>query len=299
MSEHFKIVIHGGAGVIPPNKKDIEQYIFALKQILTTVYIHTVENLNELSTMDIVEFAVQCLENESLFNAGVGSVYTNSETHELEASIMDGQSLKCGSVSMVTTIEHPISLARIIMEKTPHNYIVGTSAEELGVKFGLKQVPSTYFSTKNRLDQLIEAKKSDQVCNDHDLEKSSGTVGCVCYFKNNVSAGTSTGGMTNKISGRIGDSPIIGAGTYANNKTCAVSATGKGEEFMRHLAAYDISCRMEYLQLSLDEAVKQTVWNRLPLESGGVIAIDMNFAFHHNKNEDLLHKYYMAAKYKS
>ncbi len=270
----FTFVIHGGAGVISRNV-DKKQYITALQEIIRKTYHFAMQD--DSTALDIVEFAVKELEDEGLFNAGYGAVFTDSETHELEASIMNGQNLTCGATSLIKTIKNPISLARLVMEKTCHVYVVGEQAEKLAVESGLCQVTNAYYDTTKRRAQLAEAKLESIVCNDHDLDKgegATGTVGCVCAKNGHVAAATSTGGMTNKMRGRVGDTPIIGAGTYANDETCAVSATGKGEEFLRHVAAYDVSARMELAGASLADAVRGTVHSKLPKESGGVIAVD-------------------------
>jgi L-asparaginase / beta-aspartyl-peptidase len=231
--------------------------------------------------VDVAEFAVRLLEDEELFNAGKGSVFTADETHELEASVMNGSNLECGAVSLLRSTRNPISAARKVMENTEHIYLVGVGAESLAEKSGLTQVEQSYFSTERRRQHLQVARLQDKALVDHDpsstvseIPSKTGTVGCVCFYKSHVAAATSTGGMTNKLPGRVGDTPIIGAGTYANDKTCAISATGRGEEFIRHVVAYDISARMEYGGCSLQEACRGTVHDKLPSGSGGVIAVD-------------------------
>lgn len=183
---------------------------------------------------------------------------------------------------MIMRSKNPIALARRVMDRTEHIYLVGESAEALADVTEI--VPPAYFHTDKRLEQLRRAQIDRKVAVDHDLEVEKeeggkeegekGTVGCVCWYAGHVAAATSTGGLTNKLSGRVGDTPIIGAGTYANDLTCAVSTTGKGEEFMRHVAAYDVSARMEVGGWSLQEAVRQTVFSKLPADTGGLIAID-------------------------
>lgn len=285
MNGNYVCLIHGGAGVIS-KAIDSQSYYDGLKTVVTSIY-HFIEDSHtsekNLSAVDIVEFGVKLLEDNQLFNAGYGSVYTSNETHELEASIMDGSNLNSGAVSLVKTTKNPISLARVVMEETKHAYMAGESAEQLASLRGLETVEESYYNTKVRLDQLHKAMNAQVVINDCDDEDtrlgdeagSKGTVGCVCMYNGHVAAATSTGGMTNKLPGRIGDSPIIGAGTYANDETVAVSATGKGEVFMRHVVAYDISSRMLYGGQDVYEAVKATV-NSLPPQSGGVIAVDRN-----------------------
>lgn len=266
----FSFAIHGGAGTILSMVNGDElclQYEAALKEIISKVYAYAKEEASR-SAVDICEYAVNLLENQMLFNAGIGSVYTTDGKHELEASIMDGSNMKCGAASLLTRVKNPITLARVMIHHPAHIWITGDSAQKFAVDNKLEMVESnSYFSTAYRLAQLHKAKELSQVCNDHDTniptakhpapepewmppqpvpflshdvpaEGLSGlviedfhteTVGCVCMRGRHVCAATSTGGMTNKVSGRIGDTPVIGAGTYACDKTCAVSATGRGE----------------------------------------------------------------------
>lgn len=280
----FQFVIHGGAGVIE-KRLNSTSYVLALKEIIREC--NKFAKYNKNTALDIVEYAVILLENEPIFNAGKGAVFTQLESHELEASIMDGATLKCGAVSMVTNFKNPISLARIVMEKTNHSYMVSNeSIEKIAV--GLERVENSYYSTDLRLSQLHQAKSSSKVILDHNilLEAVSpahsdsdhpgglGTVGCVCMKNGTIAAATSTGGMTNKLSGRIGDSPVIGAGTYADNQSAAISATGKGEEFLRHVASYDVCSRIKYGNQNLKNALYETVQNVLPHNSGGMIAVN-------------------------
>eukprot|EP01038_Epipyxis_sp_PR26KG_P007576 gene7576-10324_t len=277
-----KVVIHGGAGVIQKTLESSE-YRFSLKNIITKIHQHlSINEINPLFTaVDVVEFAVNELENDPLFNAGRGAVLTSESTHEMECSIMDGrEGLKCGAASLIKTVKNPISVARLVMEQTKHNYLVGSSVEALAVEYGLEIVPNSYFTVASRQEQLQIAKRESVVSLDHHLKLfgdypgSLGTVGCVCYLNGNLAAATSTGGMTNKMTGRVGDSPIIGAGTYACNLTCAISATGKGEDFMRYCAAYDVHARMDYGGKTLIEAMKETLFEKLPIGSGGLIGVD-------------------------
>lgn len=279
-SPEFVFLIHGGAGVIDKGF-DGSKHTNALKSILIKTYEFA--QLEDSTAVDIAEHAVRLLEDEELFNAGRGSVYTSTETHEMEASIMDGSNLENGAVSMITSIKNPISLARLVMDKSIHSFLIGSTAEALGTTHSLPIADQTYFDSPHRLKQLHLAKESSIICNDHDLEKAvqdQGTVGCVVMKRGHLASATSTGGMTNKAPGRIGDTPIVGAGTYANNRTCAVSCTGNGEDFMRHVAAYDVSAFMEYgvggngVEGGLEKAAKHTVWEKLPLDSGGLIAVD-------------------------
>jgi beta-aspartyl-peptidase (threonine type) len=219
------------------------------------------------------------MENSPLFNAGKGAVFANNGKNELDASIMEGKTLNAGAVAGVTNLKNPISAARKVMENSDHVLLAREGAEEFAASQGLEVVDSSYFFTEKRYNSLQKAKlgaKSaylDPYINDYKF----GTVGCVALDKDgNLAAGTSTGGMTNKKWSRIGDSPIIGAGTYANNKTCAVSGTGHGEYFIRANVAYDISALMEYKEMSLQEAAKEVIQNKLKNMGGdgGIIAID-------------------------
>lgn len=282
----FRFVIHGGAGVMS-KEMDGTPYYAALKRIVRDTY--NFASTDNTSAVDIVEFAVKLLEDEPLFNAGCGAVYTSEGVHELEASIMNGINLECGAASLITCVKNPISVARLVMEKTIHNYVIGPSVEKLAAHHGLEQVTQEYYHTEKRKEQLLEAQKLAIVCGDHldngqDIGSSKGTVGCVCMKNGHVAAATSTGGMTNKRPGRVGDTPIIGAGTYADDRTCAVSGTGHGEVFMKHVAAHDVSSSMKKLKMGLLDAVKSTVYDTLPADSGGIIAVDPagNFAMEFN-----------------
>lgn len=229
--------------------------------------------------MDAVEKAVVELENSHLFNAGKGSVFTANGSHEMDASIMEGKELQAGAVSLVTGIKNPVQLARCIMEQSGHVFMAGNGAMEYAKFLGFKLEDPEYFFDELRYNQWQEIKDSETFQLDHSLKKDSkfGTVGAVaCDSKGTLAAATSTGGMTNKRFGRVGDSPMVGAGTYANNNTCAVSCTGSGEYFIRGVVAYDVSCLMEYKGLSLAEAAHEVINNRvLKLGGdGGLIAVD-------------------------
>ncbi len=261
----FGIVVHGGAGVIKNLPLDKEkEYISKLSEALEKGFDILLKNGTAL---DAVTAAINILEDSPLFNAGKGAVLTENGTVELDASIMDGNTLKAGAVAGVNNIKNPIKLARLIMDKSPHVMMIGKGAEDFGKLFNIEMVDSTYFITKERWEQYLKIKEN--------LEKH-GTVGAVALDKNgNLAAGTSTGGMMMKKFGRVGDSPIIGAGTYANNNTCAVSGTGHGEFFIRLGIAKDISSLMEYKYLSLEEAANQAILKLTNLGgTGGVIAID-------------------------
>lgn len=288
----FAIAIHGGAGVI---SKDIDPAIRAqYEQGLETALRLGQSMLDEgKSALDVVEAVVRVLENDSLFNAGLGAVYTNTAEHELDASIMDGSTLACGAVTGVKTIKNPISLARMVMEQTPHVFFSGDGAEKFADQMDVERVPNSYFDTVTRYNQLQRALEREAVSSseggmavnnvsihpsiqqDAFDEYKMGTVGAVALDRNgNLAAATSTGGMTNKRHGRIGDAPVIGAGNYANNLTAAISATGSGEEFIRNVVARDIAAYMEYKGSSLQDAAEFVVFQKLKPGDGGIISVD-------------------------
>lgn len=279
MSQKFSIVIHGGAGTLikglmTPERE--QQYKAALNNALEKGYAILEKGGN---AVEAVEIAVKDLEDSPLFNAGKGSVFTNEGTHEMDAAIMDGKTLNAGAVSLITGIKNPVSLARDIMDKSGHVFLAGEGAMRFADSLGYNLESPDYFYDEFRYQQWQEIKDSDDFQLDHSAKKDSkfGTVGAVaCDKEGNIAAATSTGGMTNKRWGRVGDSPIIGAGNYANNKTCAVSCTGSGEFFIRGVVAYDVSCLMEYTGLSLEEATSEVI-NKRVLEiggDGGLIAVD-------------------------
>lgn len=272
----FALVVHGGAGVITKGKYSIEkenEYKSKLEEALKIGYY--ILNADG-SSVDAVESVIRVLEDSPLFNSGKGAVLTELGDVELDASIMDGRNINAGGVAGIKHIKNPITLARFVMEHSPHVLMFGSGAESFADEFGLQKVENNYFKTEERLNQFNKNK----VKNITDIKDSKfGTVGCVALDKNgNLAAGTSTGGMSGKKYGRVGDSPIIGAGTYANNNTCAISATGHGEYFIRNVVAYDISALMEYKDLSLKEASDQVIKYKLPKQnaSGGIIGIDKN-----------------------
>jgi beta-aspartyl-peptidase (threonine type) len=284
----YAIALHGGAGVISPDIPEAQkqQYISSLHRALDV----GVKILKDgKSSLDAVEAVVRCLEDDPLFNAGRGAVFNRAGFHELEASIMQGNSMRCGAAGGLTTVKNPISLARLVMEKSEHVYIAGEGAEEFATEVGVERVPNEYFSTHKRASQLQDAKKDHVVALDfyntkqhegviqaQDMPNPSphGTVGCVAIDMNGqLAAATSTGGLTNKRKGRVGDSPVIGAGTYATSQV-AVSATGKGEEFLRHNVSRTIAAAMEYRGDSLQKAVNHVLKEKLKPGDGGVIAVD-------------------------
>ena len=234
------------------------------------------------SALDVVTEAVRLLEECPLFNAGIGSVFTRDETHELDACVMDGYSLRAGAVAGVSRLRNPVLAARLVMERSPHVLLVGEGAENFAFAEGMEPVSPELFSTQERYEQLLAARAEGQTVLDHggaplDETKKMGTVGAVALDKQgNLAAATSTGGMTNKLPGRVGDSPLPGAGCYANNASVAVSCTGTGEVFIRTLAAYDIAALMDYGGLSLHEACEAVIMEKLPAlgGSGGLIAVD-------------------------
>jgi len=264
----YTIVIHGGAGAIDPNIEESSKqaYINSLSKALQ-IGKDILEK--EGSSLDAVEQVIRFLENDSLFNAGRGAVFTSAGTNELDASIMDGRDLSSGAVAGVTIIKNPISLARLVKEKTPHVLFAGEGANELGKKFGVEIVDPSYFFTQARYDELKRKYR-----------KYKGTVGCVAIDQyGNITAGTSTGGLTGKLPGRVGDSPIINAGTYANNNTCGVSATGIGELFIKNAASYKVSVLMEYKNYSLTQAAEEVIFEILPKDSGGIICVDKDYGY--------------------
>ena len=263
---NYAIVIHGGAGtVIRENTPKIlqEKYENKLREALEVGY-SILENGG--NSVDAVEKTIKILEDSELFNAGKGSVLTNEETVEMDASIMTGHDQNAGAVATLKTIKNPISAARAVMEKSNHVFLSGKGAENFAKEIGLETGNNNYFITQSQLNQIRKIK-----------ENKYGTVGCVALDKSgNITAGTSTGGMMNKKWNRIGDVPVIGAGTYANNKTCGISATGWGEFFIRNVVAYDISAMMEYQNKSIEEAAKISIFDKVGEmgATGGVIGID-------------------------
>jgi beta-aspartyl-peptidase (threonine type) len=272
----FGIAIHGGAGTMPRAEMtgDAEhRYRSGLQEALEAGY----EVLrNGGASLDAVTRAVVLLEDNALFNAGRGSVFTLDGRNELDASIMDGRTLQAGAVCGVTRVQNPVLLARSVMENSEHVMLAGKGAEEFAETRGFSFVPQSYFHTPERWQQLQRIRGGERGLSGHTISHV-GTVGAVALDGHgHLAAATSTGGMTGKRFGRIGDSPIIGAGTYADDRSCAVSATGHGEIFLRCAVAHDISARMRYGGRSLGEAVREVVFGQLPaLEGeGGVIAID-------------------------
>lgn len=286
---NYVMVIHGGAGTILKKNMTPEKEK-AYKEKLTEA-LQTGYDLLKAgkSSLDAVEAAVRVMEDSPLFNAGKGAVFTNEGRNELDAAIMDGKTMAAGSIAGVTTIRNPISAARAVMEKSEHVMMVGEGAEKFARQAGLEIVSPKYFWTEDRWKGLLRARKDDstRAVLDHGSKKSSrlgienrdnkfGTVGAVALDNNgNLAAATSTGGMTNKKYGRVGDAPIIGAGTYAN-KTVGISCTGWGEYFIRNVVAYDVAALMEYKGLSLSEAAGEVIMKKVPElgGDGGLVALD-------------------------
>ncbi len=283
--QKISIAIHGGAGTIlmEDMTPEVEQaYREGLQQALDAGYA-VLENGGTAVTA--VKAAVMYLEDNDLFNAGKGAVFTKKGVHELDAAIMDGSNLAAGAVAGVRNIRNPIELAEEVMRHSGHVFLSGKGANDFAIRQGIKLEPDEYFFSEYRYQQWREIRDSDLYQLDHKSDKlvglmkdkKFGTVGAVaCDSEGNIAAATSTGGMTNKRYGRIGDSPMIGAGTYANNKTCAISCTGHGEIFIRAVAAYDVSCLMEYKRMSLEDACNEIVMKKLVQMhgDGGLIGID-------------------------
>lgn len=273
----YSIAIHGGAGAIPENVPETEKksYLEALNDILK----YGNDFLSSGSTaLDTAELVVKKFEECPLFNAGIGAVFNSEGKNELDAAVMDGRDRSCGAVTCITRIKYPVSLARLVMEKSGHILLCGKGAEQFAKENGVKFVRNSHFFTQKRYDQWIEVSKLGTTALDHSsgmTGSAKGTVGCVARdVYGNLAAATSTGGMTNKKYGRIGDTPIIGSGTFADNSTCAISCTGTGEEFMRTVAGYEIHALMKYKRMSLKDALDEFVFKILKPDTGGLVAVD-------------------------
>ncbi|MDF1837975.1 MAG: isoaspartyl peptidase/L-asparaginase [Planctomycetota bacterium] len=283
--QEWAIAIHAGAGVIGKDspREQIEGARAGLREALELGQ----QMLDRgASGLDTVEAVITVLENNPRFNAGKGAVFTAEGRHELDASIMDGATLGCGGVTGVTTVKNPIRLARCVMEQTRHVLFAAEGAEAFAdTQPQIERVSSDYFSTEKRAKSLEHWRKRQSAletraqrharASQEEAARWKSTVGCVVLDRNgNLVAGTSTGGMTGKRFGRIGDSPLIGAGTYANNDTCAVSCTGTGEEYIRHNVARDIADRMRYGNRTVHEAAGEVIYDVLQPDDGGVIVVD-------------------------
>lgn len=271
------LAIQGGAGTITRTSMSTEREA-GYREGLRVALLGGWQVLSDGgAALDAVERAVCLLEDNPLFNAGRGAVFTHDEQHEMDAAIMSGKDLRAGAVAAVEGVKNPIRLARRVMEETEHVLLSGSGAEEFARVAGLEFAPPEYFFDQFRHEQFLEARLSNEVRLDHSPVKKIGTVGAVARdAAGHLAAATSTGGMTNKRFGRIGDTAIIGAGTYADDQTCAVSCTGHGEYFIRAVVAYDVACLMKYKNLSLAAACQQVVGVRLREmgAEGGLIAVD-------------------------
>jgi beta-aspartyl-peptidase (threonine type) len=298
----FTIAIHGGAGTILQSiltPKLEANYKLGLQNALDAGYQVLKQNGTSL---DAVCEAIKSLEDNELFNAGKGAVFTNKGIHEMDASIMKGDTLEAGAVAGIQNIKNPISVARDVMQYSGHVLLSGEGAKEFALSRGYENMPNKYFYNQFRYDQWQEIKETDDFQLDHAKvehkgfaheEKKFGTVGAVALdMQGNLAAGTSTGGMTNKRFGRVGDTPIPGSGTYANNKTCAVSCTGHGEFFLRAVVAYDVSCLMEYKGFTLQQACDLVVKDKLVKlgGEGGLIAVDAQGNFELSYNSEGMYR---------
>jgi L-asparaginase / beta-aspartyl-peptidase len=311
----FGMVIHGGAGTISRQAMTPEleqQYHASLERALQAGHRILADGGTSL---DAVEAAVRILEDEPLFNAGRGAVFTSEGRNELDAAIMDGRTLQAWAIAGVTRVKNPISLARLVMEQSPHVMMIREGAEVFGRDHNVEMVAESYFFTENRWNALVRALQADgrpvpqrpagaggsdiddAAALDTDPEHKFGTVGAVALDRHgNLAAATSTGGMTAKRFGRVGDVPIIGGGTYANQR-CAVSATGHGEYFIRNVVAHDICARMEYMNVSLERAASDVVMNRLVQQGGegGIIAMDSRGNYTMPFNSSGMYRGYVGA----
>jgi L-asparaginase / beta-aspartyl-peptidase len=273
----FAIALHGGAGskplkLTPEERKEVEASLAKALEVGRKILA------DGGTALDAVEATVRVLEDDPQFNAGRGAIFNTAGTHEMDASIMDGGTKKCGGVTCLKTVKNPISLARLVMTETPHILLAGDGAEkfadEMKDRPQIERVPNSYFSTEKRRKQwqeaVEEAKQKQEA-----TKPGMGTVGCVALDKHgNLAAATSTGGYNNKMYGRVGDTPIIGAGNYADNATCAISGTGLGENFMRNVGAFHVAALMAYKGMSLDAAVHHVLDDIFPENAGGFIAVD-------------------------
>lgn len=270
----YALAVHGGAG-IEPDRMTAEQRAAWEKSLAAALERGRTILADGGTALDAVEQVVRLLEDDPLFNAGRGAVFNSAGAHELDASIMDGRTKACGAVAAVRTVKNPVSLARLVMTETRHVLLIGDGAEQFADEMEhthkIERVENSWFSTpKRRADwqRAVEREKQRK-----DQEPAKGTAGCVALDRHgDLAAATSTGGLTNKRFGRVGDSPIIGAGTYAENATCAVSCTGTGEEFIRAAIAFRVSALMSFKDLLLEEAVREAV-AVLPHDAGGLIAV--------------------------
>lgn len=293
---NFAIVIHGGAGS-SPGQFSAEKNA-ARRESLKAALAKGVEVLKKGgSSLDAVESVIRTMENDPIFNAGKGAVFNAQGKFELDASIMNGFDRSCGAVAGVTTVKNPISLARMVMTNTKHVMLSAKGADKFAIEMNVERVDNSYFQTEaskarwerqqKRKGSKISLPNAKLISSDNPVQAKAlkansqpsylGTVGCVALdSKGNIAAGTSTGGLSNKKFGRVGDSPVIGAGTYADNQSCGVSCTGIGEEFIRNAVAYDVSARMRYKKIGVQQATKEVIHQVLKKDQGGLIALDRN-----------------------
>ena len=279
-SPKYAIVIHGGAGTIQRENMSTEKDSSYRAMLNTALDVGEKILAAGGSSLDAIEATIRIMEDSPLFNAGRGAVFTHEGKNAHDASIMEGSDQMAGAITGTSNVKHPISLARAVMEKSNHVMMAGKGAETFAAEVGLEQVDPKYFYTERRwnsLQRILKKEEAELEFTADDVDKKQGTVGCVALDKNgNIAAGTSTGGMTNKRYDRIGDSPVIGAGTFADNLTCGVSATGHGEFFIRFTVARDIAAMMEYGGYTLEEAGEKIINEKLVEKggTGGVVALD-------------------------
>lgn len=299
----WAIVLHGGAGSVPENMTDSQKSLYE-KHLQEALILGVDLLMAGTPALDVVQKVVNYMEDCPLFNAGKGAVMNIDGVHELDAAIMDGSNLKAGAVAGVKDIKNPVNAARLVMDSTSHVLLIGEGASEFAAQMGLEIVDNSYFTTEARLEQYKEIKKANENDNHRGSDSKNtgtivgreplGTVGCVALdMEGNLAAATSTGGMSGKKWGRVGDVPIIGAGTYANNSTVAVSGTGHGELWIRRVVAYDISALMEYRSLSLKDAAEEVISKKIdPMggSGGGIIAVDKNGEIAMTFNTGLMHR---------
>ncbi|HYK47702.1 MAG TPA: isoaspartyl peptidase/L-asparaginase [Parafilimonas sp.] len=309
-AKKYVLVIHGGAGTILKSKMTPEKEQLYKQGLQRALNAGSEVLKNGGNALDAVEATIRILEDDSLFNAGKGAVFTNEGRNELDASIMDGKTLKAGAVAGITNIKNPITAARAVMDKSEHVMMAGKGAELFAAKNGCTVVDPSYFFTTQRWLDLLDAKKEDSLKMLHEDSSKAflkqpdnydykyGTVGAVALDTyGNLAAATSTGGMTNKKFGRVGDSPIIGAGTYADNNTCAVSCTGWGEFFIRLSIAKSVADRMELAHMSVQDAANEMIMKKLPAlgGDGGLIAVDKNGNFVMSFNTEGMYRGYVRS----
>ena len=289
----YVLVIHGGAGTILKTNMTLEKEQAYLDKLSEALTIGSTILKEGGTSLDAVTKTIMVMEDSPLFNAGKGAVFTAEGVNEMDASIMDGRDLNAGAIAGVRYIKNPILAAKMVMEETNHVLLVGEGADDIARNKGLEIVDSSYFFTESRWNSFLKVK---------DKADKHGTVGAVALDKyGNLAAATSTGGMTYKMKGRVGDSPIIGAGTYADNNTCAVSATGHGEYFIRNVIAYDISALMKYKGLSLQQAADEVIMKKLKNQNaeGGIVAVDKDGNIAMTFNSAGMYRGYITSEGKS